>query len=100
MLAKVDLRCDKLAYTIGPVRALNRGESQAVRTHTLGMFNDSVNAGVVVTDVATRGIHMDRIFLVVLVDFPKDYKDYPHHSGRTARAGECGAVVTRTMLKQ
>ena len=64
------------------------------------MFKDSANAALVATDVAARGIHVDGISLVVHVDVPQDHKDYLHRSGRTARAGESGAVVTLTTSKQ
>jgi superfamily II DNA/RNA helicase len=49
---------------------------------------------------APPGIHVDGISLVVHVDVPQDHKDYLHRSGRTARAGELGAVVTLTTSKQ
>jgi superfamily II DNA/RNA helicase len=50
----------------------------------------------VATDVAARGIHVDNVELVVHFDPPADAKAYLHRSGRTARAGESGAVVTIT----
>ena len=54
----------------------------------------------VATDVAARGIHVDGVSLVVHVDPPKDAKDYLHRAGRTARAGESGAVVTLVLPRQ
>ena len=48
----------------------------------------------VATDVAARGIHVDDVELVVHFDPPNDHKDYLHRSGRTARAGASGLVVT------
>jgi superfamily II DNA/RNA helicase len=48
----------------------------------------------VATDVAARGIHVDEVELVVHVDPPAEHKAYLHRSGRTARAGESGDVVT------
>jgi superfamily II DNA/RNA helicase len=48
----------------------------------------------VATDVAARGIHVDGVSLVLHVDPPADSKDYLHRSGRTARAGESGLVVS------
>ena len=48
----------------------------------------------VATDIAARGIHVDDIALVVHVDPPAEHKAYLHRSGRTARAGASGAVVT------
>jgi superfamily II DNA/RNA helicase len=64
----------------------------------------------VATDIAARGIHVDDIGLVVHVDPPAEHKAYLHRSGRTARAGSEGIVVTvgtpdqrgdvRTLMKQ
>ena len=48
----------------------------------------------VATDVAARGIHVDDIAIVVHVDPPAEHKAYTHRSGRTARAGASGVVVT------
>jgi Helicase conserved C-terminal domain len=46
------------------------------------------------TDIAARGIHVDDVSLVVHVDPPAEHKAYLHRSGRTARAGAGGTVVT------
>ncbi len=54
----------------------------------------------VATDVAARGIHVDGVSLVVHIDPPNDAKDYLHRAGRTARAGESGAVATLVLPKQ
>jgi superfamily II DNA/RNA helicase len=48
----------------------------------------------VATDVAARGIHITDVDLVVHADPPNDHKDYLHRSGRTARAGASGVVVS------
>jgi superfamily II DNA/RNA helicase len=48
----------------------------------------------VATDVAARGIHVDDVDLVVHFDPPNDHKDYLHRSGRTARAGATGTVLS------
>jgi len=95
-----DRLADKLAHAGVPVGALHGGKSQAVRTRTLALFKHLPNAALVATDVAARGIHVDGISLVVHVDAPTDHKDYLHRSGRTARAGEAGAVVTLATTKQ
>jgi superfamily II DNA/RNA helicase len=95
-----DRLADKLAHAGVPVGALHGGKSQAVRTRTLALFKQLSNAALVATDVAARGIHVDGISLVVHVDAPTDHKDYLHRSGRTARAGESGAVVTLATTKQ
>jgi superfamily II DNA/RNA helicase len=94
-----DRLADKLAHAGVPVGALHGGKSQAVRTRTLALFKDTANAALVATDVAARGIHVDGITLVVHVDVPADHKDYLHRSGRTARAGESGTVVTLATTK-
>jgi superfamily II DNA/RNA helicase len=54
----------------------------------------------VATDVAARGIHVDDVELVVHFDPPNDHKDYLHRSGRTARAGATGLVVTLAQRDQ
>jgi superfamily II DNA/RNA helicase len=54
----------------------------------------------VATDVAARGIHVDGIDLVVHFDPPNDHKDYLHRSGRTARAGNTGTVVSLAQPEQ
>ena len=94
-----DRLADKLANAGVPVGALHGGKSQAVRTRTLALFKEQDNSALVATDVAARGIHVDGISLVVHVDLPQDHKDYLHRSGRTARAGESGTVVTLSSSK-
>ena len=54
----------------------------------------------VATDVAARGIHVDDVSVVLQVDPPADHKDYLHRSGRTARAGDKGTVVTLALPHQ
>ena len=54
----------------------------------------------VATDVAARGIHVDEIDVVIHYDPPADHKAYLHRSGRTARAGSSGVVVTLTLWDQ
>ncbi len=74
--------------------ALHGGRSQAERTRALNGFKDGSVDVLVATDVAARGIHVDDVSLVLHVDPPADSKDYLHRSGRTARAGESGLVVS------
>jgi superfamily II DNA/RNA helicase len=95
-----DRLADKLAHAGVAVGALHGGKSQAVRTRTLALFKESENAALVATDVAARGIHVDGISLVVHVDPAQDHKDYLHRSGRTARAGESGTVVSLATTRQ
>ena len=54
----------------------------------------------VATDVAARGVHVDNVDLVVHVDPPVEHKAYLHRSGRTARAGAAGTVVTVVLPEQ
>ena len=68
--------------------------TQRVRERNLERFTDGRAQVVVATDVAARGIHVDGVGLVVHFDPPADPKAYLHRSGRTARAGASGAVVT------
>ncbi|WP_344527612.1 DEAD/DEAH box helicase [Streptomyces albiaxialis] len=74
--------------------ALHGGKSQPQRTRTLAQFKTGHVTVLVATNVAARGIHVDNLDLVVNVDPPADHKDYLHRSGRTARAGASGSVVT------
>jgi superfamily II DNA/RNA helicase len=74
--------------------AIHGGLSQPKRDRALADFkNDSVEA-LIATDVAARGIHVDAVACVVHFDLPADAKTYVHRSGRTARAGATGTVVS------
>ena len=92
--AAADRIANDLAHVGVPVGALHGGKSQNLRTRTINEFREGVTNVLVATDVAARGIHVDGISLVVHVDPPGDPKDYLHRSGRTARAGDEGKVVT------
>ncbi|MGA9714855.1 MAG: DEAD/DEAH box helicase [Aeromicrobium sp.] len=70
--------------------------SQRNRERNLARFSKGEASVIVATDVAARGIHVDGIGLVVHYDAPAEHKAYMHRSGRTARAGESGSVVTMT----
>jgi superfamily II DNA/RNA helicase len=80
--------------------ALHGGMTQGARTRTLEDFKDGHVNVLVATDVAARGIHVDGIGLVLNVDPAADHKDYLHRSGRTARAGESGSVVSLALPHQ
>ncbi len=73
---------------------------QRVRERALSRFSDGELQVLVATDVAARGIHVDDVDLVVHYDPPEDHKSYLHRSGRTARAGEDGVVVTLVLWNQ
>ncbi len=80
--------------------ALHGGLNQGARNRVLGAFRDGSLPVLVATDVAARGIHVDDVSLVLQVDPPADHKDYLHRSGRTARAGDSGTVVTLALPHQ
>src|SRR3546814_8419954 len=68
--------------------------SQGQRDRDLAAFSDGAWRVLGATDVAARGVHVDEVELVVHVDPPTEHKAYLHRSGRTARAGAAGDVVT------
>ena len=74
--------------------ALHGGRSQAQRDRALAKFAVGGIDALVATDVAARGIHVDGVACVVHFDAPEDEKAYLHRSGRTARAGATGVVVS------
>ena len=74
--------------------AIHGGHAQNRRTRTLKEFIDGRVEALVATDVAARGIHVDSVASVIHFDPPEDQKAYLHRSGRTARAGQTGLVVS------
>ena len=74
--------------------------SQSVRDRNLAAFAAGHARVLVATDIAARGVHVDDIELVVHVDPPPEHKAYLHRSGRTARAGASGDVVTIVLPEQ
>ncbi|MHB1709806.1 MAG: DEAD/DEAH box helicase [Acidimicrobiales bacterium] len=73
---------------------------QANRERTLKDFAGSKLPVLVATDVAARGLDIDAVDVVIHFDVPEDHKAYLHRSGRTARAGEAGVVVTLVQWNQ
>ena len=74
--------------------SMHGGLSQNQRNRALKSFSDGQVRALVATDVAARGIHVDDVSTVVHFDVPHGHKDYLHRSGRTARAGAGGTVVS------
>ena len=68
--------------------------AQSTRSRHLAAFAEGTATTLVATDIAARGIHVDDVALVVHADPPFEHKAYLHRSGRTARAGATGTVVT------
>jgi superfamily II DNA/RNA helicase len=74
--------------------AIHGNLNQNQRERALRAFTTGHSRVLVATDVAARGIHVDDVDLVVHFDPPNDHKDYLHRSGRTARAGATGTVLS------
>ena len=81
-------------------RAIHGDLRQQIRERALRQFADGTLPVLVATDVAARGIDVDGIDIVVHYDPPEDHKGYLHRSGRTARAGRAGMVVTLVLWDQ
>ncbi|MCH1867937.1 DEAD/DEAH box helicase [Nocardioides sp. CFH 31398] len=83
-----------------PAVELHGNLSQGARTRNLDAFHSGRAQTLVATDIAARGIHVDDVALVVHADPPVEHKAYLHRSGRTARAGAAGTVVTLMLDEQ
>ena len=77
-----------------PAVDLHGNLSQNARERNLAAFVSGAATVLVATDIAARGIHVDDVELVVHLDPPVEHKAYLHRSGRTARAGAAGRVIT------
>jgi len=77
-----------------PAVEMHGNLAQNVRVRNLAAFSDGSATTLVATDIAARGIHVDDVGLVVHADPPIEHKAYLHRSGRTARAGNSGTVIT------
>jgi superfamily II DNA/RNA helicase len=90
--------CDRLARQLERVgivtAAIHGGRSQNQRTRALAAFSAGRVQALVATDVAARGIHVEGVGAVIHFDPPEDHKTYLHRSGRTARAGRGGVVLS------
>jgi superfamily II DNA/RNA helicase len=90
--------CDRLAASLRELGAdaapIHGDLPQPLRLRALERFTAGTLRVLVATDVAARGIHVDDIEVVIHADPPEDHKAYLHRSGRTARAGAAGLVVS------
>jgi superfamily II DNA/RNA helicase len=77
-----------------PTVELHGNLAQNARTRNMEAFHSGKATTLVATDIAARGIHVDDVALVVHADPPAEHKAYLHRSGRTARAGAAGTVIT------
>ncbi len=97
-------RAKKLAKQLNasgvPAVELHGNLSQGARTRNMDDFHSGRAQTLVATDIAARGIHVDDVALVIHADPPVEHKAYLHRSGRTARAGNDGTVVTMMLDEQ
>ncbi|WP_323096407.1 DEAD/DEAH box helicase [Intrasporangium sp. YIM S08009] len=97
-------RAKKLAKQLNasgvPAVELHGNLSQGARTRNMDDFHSGRAQTLVATDIAARGIHVDDVALVIHADPPVEHKAYLHRSGRTARAGNAGTVVTMMLDDQ
>ena len=104
VFARTQLGVDRLAENLKAAgiraEAIHGGLPQSARKRALEEFTDARSPVLVATDVAARGIHVDDVSLVLHYDPPTDAKTYLHRSGRTARAGAAGVVVSLLLPDQ
>ena len=90
--------CDRVAASLRDegvqAQAIHGDLAQVQRERVLAKFMEGTLDVLVATNVAARGLHVDGVDVVIHYDPPSDHKTYLHRSGRTARAGEGGLVVT------
>jgi len=89
-----DALAKKLARLGARVETIHGNRSQSQRERALDAFARGSVDALLATDVAARGIHIDDVACVLHFDPPADEKDYTHRSGRTARAGAHGTVIS------
>jgi|TARA_B100002051_G_scaffold64564_1_gene61321 superfamily II DNA/RNA helicase len=93
--------CDRLVKKLLTegirAQAIHGDLRQNIREKALARFSAGKLPVLVATDVAARGIHVDGVEVVIHYDPPSDHKTYLHRSGRTARAGTDGLVVTLSL---
>src|SRR4051795_5661592 len=104
VFARTQLGVDRLTENLQAAginaQAIHGGLPQSARRRALEAFTDARSPVLVATDVAARGIHVDDVSLVLHYDPPTDSKTYLHRSGRTARAGAAGVVVSLLLPDQ
>jgi superfamily II DNA/RNA helicase len=104
VFARTRIGVDKLAKKLSGMGItavpMHGGLSQNQRHRALKAFSVGDAQALVATDVAARGIHIDAVASVIHFDPPEDAKDYVHRSGRTARAGASGNIVSLVTSEQ
>ena len=101
MFSNTKAGCDRLVKKLLDegirAQAIHGDLRQNIREKALDRFAQGKLPVLVATDVAARGIHFDDVEVVIHYDPPSDHKTYLHRSGRTARAGTKGLVVTLSL---
>ncbi|MGI9623500.1 MAG: DEAD/DEAH box helicase [Acidimicrobiales bacterium] len=104
MFCNTKAGCDRLVRKLGGegvrAQAIHGDLRQNMRERALERFADGRLPVLVATDVAARGIHVDDVSVVLHYDPPPEHKTYLHRSGRTARAGTEGLVVTLALWNE
>lgn len=104
LFTKTKIQAEELAATLIergiPTAELHGNLSQSQRDRNLKAFSSDEVRVMVATDVAARGMDISGVELVAQLDPPQDPKSFLHRSGRTARAGQDGDVVTLVLPKQ
>jgi len=104
MFSRTKRGADRLAAALRKegvrASAIHGDLPQKVRERALDDFQSGRLPVLVATDVAARGLHIDDVDVVIHYDPPQDHKTYLHRSGRTARAGESGVVVTLVLWNE
>jgi ATP-dependent RNA helicase RhlE len=89
-----DKLTDELLFNGIKAAAIHSNKSQSIRTRTLAEFKRGELRVLVATDVAARGLDIERLPHVVNYDLPQVPEDYVHRIGRTGRAGEEGVAIS------
>jgi len=89
-----DKLTEELLYDGIKASAIHSNKSQSIRTRTLAEFKQGVFSVLVATDVAARGLDIERLPHVINYDLPQVPEDYVHRIGRTGRAGEDGIALS------
>ncbi|MFT3854252.1 MAG: DEAD/DEAH box helicase [Ilumatobacteraceae bacterium] len=104
MFTRTKYRAKTLARQLNangvPAVEMHGNLAQNARERNLAAFASGEATVLVATDIAARGIHVDDVALVVHADPPIEHKAYLHRSGRTARAGKAGTVITVMLDEQ
>lgn len=98
IFCNMKIKCDKLAddlYALGlDVLTLHSDLEQKQRDETIILFSNKSYPILIATDVASRGLHIDDVDLVINYDLSLDEKIHTHRIGRTARAGKGGLAIS------